>query len=158
MTVLPQPGQVSKQPPQALIKCPVMMSASIGLQLTWDLPHSKQLLAERPKKRKKKGEYTVTGFLIYSLCFSLLLTPFLTFYYSQIITTKTQIWINYYLISLLFSLHLPLIPPPLLLLLAGCQQVKKWLGTSEGETITHGAGCIDIRSSVLLCDLRAMCF
>lgn len=49
-------------------------------------------------------------------------------------------------------------PPPLLLLFAGCQQVKKWLGTSEGETITHGAGCIDIRSSVLLCDLGAMCF
>lgn len=123
------------------MKCPVMMSASIGLQLTWDLPHTIQL---REKER--------------SLCFSLILISFLTFYYSQIITTKTQIWIHSYLISLLFSLHLPLIPPPLLLLLAGCQQVKKWLGNSEGETITHGAGCIDIRSSVLLCDLRAMCF
>lgn len=45
ITVLPRPGQVSKQPLQALMKCPVMMSASVALQLTWDLPHSLQLLA-----------------------------------------------------------------------------------------------------------------
>lgn len=43
-----------------------------------------------------------------------------------------------------------------LLLFAGCQQVKKWLGSSEGETITHGAGGADNRSARLLL-AEAMC-
>lgn len=60
--------------------------------------------------------------------------------YSSYLMTNTKIFLDMDLLA--FS---PLFPPlsyssynPHLLLLTGCQQVKKWLDTTEGETITHG--------------------